>query len=59
MSINYNENGGKKSFFLQIQSSNTVYPNVENVIKVPIMKRLDIITSIQVWLTSRMNIIYK
>ena len=29
MSINYKEKGGKKCFYLQIQSINTVHPNVE------------------------------
>ena len=29
MSINYKEKGRKKRFFLQIQSINIVYPNIE------------------------------
>ena len=36
--------------FLQIQSIYIVYPNVENMIIVPITKTMEIITSIQVYL---------
>ena len=42
----------------QIQSINIMYPNLENMIVVPITKTMVIITSIQVWLISRMNINY-
>ena len=59
MNINYKENGGKKSFFFANQSINIVYLNVENMIVVPIAKRMDIIMSIQVCLISRMNNNYK
>ena len=45
--------------FLQIQSINIVYPNVENMIVVPITKRMEIITGIQVCLISRKNFGYK
>ena len=36
-----------------------MYPNEENIIIVPIAKRLDIITSIEVCLISQANINYK
>ena len=36
-----------------------MYPNVENMIVVPIRKRMGIITSIQACLISRMNVNYK
>ena len=38
MNINYKENG-EKNLFLQNQSINIAYPNVENMILVPITKR--------------------
>ena len=41
--FDFKENGGKKAFFLQIQSLNIIYPNVENMIVVPITKRMKII----------------
>ena len=53
LNINYKECGGKISFFLQIHSIYIVYPNVENMIVVPITKILEIIMSIQVCLISR------
>ena len=56
MSINFKENGGKKSFFLQIQSINILHPNVEKMIVVPITNKLAIIMSVLVWLISQMNI---
>ena len=49
----------KKKLFLQIQSVNIVYPNMENKIVVPITKEIEIIMSIQVCLISRMNFDYK
>ena len=42
----------KETDFLQIQSINIMYRNEENVIVVPIRKRIEIITSIYVWLIS-------
>ena len=58
MSFDYKENGEKK-FFLQFQSINIVYPNVENLIAVPITKRMEITMSIQVWHVSQININYR
>ena len=49
----------KENIFLQTQSINIVYPNKENIIVVPITKRVEIITSIQVCLISQMKINYK
>ena len=49
MKVNYKENGGNKSFFA-IQSINIVYPNVEDMIAVPITKRIEIISRILVHL---------
>ena len=48
----------ERKHFLQIRRINIAYPNVENIIVVPTTKRLDIIMSIQVCLTSRMNFDY-
>ena len=39
ININYEENGGKKKLWPQIQSSNIMYPNVVIIILVPIIKR--------------------
>ena len=44
--------------FLQIQSINIMYPNEENMIVVPITKRMDIVISIQVYLISWLNFDY-
>ena len=49
---------GKKLFF-EIQSINIMYPNEENMIVVPITKRMEIIASIQAFLIFWMNINYK
>ena len=49
----------KEKLFLQIQNINIVYPNEENMIVVPITKRIEIITSTQVCLFSWVNINYK
>ena len=38
---------------------NIVHPNEENVIILPITKRMEIITNIQVYLNSRMNFDYE
>ena len=59
MDFDYKENDEKKKLFLQIQSINIMYHNVENMIVVPIMKRVEVITSIQVCLISHMNINFK
>ena len=45
--------------FLQMQSINVVYPNEDNMIAVSIIKRMEIITSIEVWPNSWVNINYK
>ena len=45
----------EKKAFHASQSINIVYPNVENMILVPIAKGMEIIMSIQVLLISRMN----
>ena len=58
MNFNYMENGGKK-LFLQIQSINIVYPNVENMIVVPITKRTEIIVGTQVCLIPWLNFHYE
>ena len=44
--------------FLQIQSINITYPNVENMIAKPTTKRMEIIMCIHVCLISRMNFDY-
>ena len=44
---------------MQIQSINIMYPNDQNMIVVPITKRIEIIMSIQVCLISKMNFGYK
>ena len=49
----------KEKVFLRIQSINIMYPNSENIIVVPIIKRIDIIMDIHVCLISRMNFNYK
>ena len=49
----------ERKLFLQIQSINIMYPNVENMIVMPITKRMEIIMSIQVCLISWMNFDYK
>ena len=49
----------ERKLFLQIKSINIVYPNRENMIVVPITKRMETITSIQVCLISQMNFYYK
>ena len=41
--------------FLQIQSSNIVYPIVENMIVMPIIKIVEIVMSTDICLISRMN----
>ena len=46
----------RKAFLASI---NIAHPNEENVIVVPIAKRMEIITSIKVCLISRMNINYE
>ena len=45
--------------FLQIQSINIMYPNVENMIAMPITKGMEILRGIQVSLISWMNFDYK
>ena len=49
----------KEMLFLQIKSINIVHPNEVNMIVVPITRRMEIITSIQVELISRMNFDYE
>ena len=49
---------GEGKHFFQIQSINIIYPNVENVIVVPITERVEIIANIQVCLISWINFDY-
>ena len=49
----------KEKLFLKIQSISIMYPNVENMIVVPIRKGTEIIMRIQVCFISRMNFNYK
>ena len=49
----------ERKLFLQILSINIVYPNIENLIVVPITKRMEIIMCVHVCLISRMNFDYK
>ena len=49
----------KEKLFLQIKSINIMYHNMENMIVMPITKRMEIITSIRVFPFSRTNISYK
>ena len=49
----------ERKLFFQIQSINMVYPNVENLIVMPITKRIEIVMRIQVCLISRMNFDFK
>ena len=48
----------KRKLFLQIRSINIAYPNVKNMIVMPIAKRMEIIMCIQVCLISRKNFDY-
>ena len=45
--------------FLQIQSINIVYAIMENMIALPITKRMEIVMDILVWLISWMNFDYE
>ena len=47
-----------ENLFLQIQSIDIVHPNVENMIIVPITKRMKVIVGIQICLVSRINFDY-
>ena len=49
MNINYKEKWWKEKLFLQIQSIKIMYPNMQNMIVVPITKRMMIIAGIQVF----------
>ena len=49
----------ERKLFLQIQSINIIYPNVENMIAMPITKKKEIVTGIQVCLILWMNFDYK
>ena len=49
----------ERKLFFEVQSINIVYPNVENMIVVPITKRIKIVISIQVYLISRMIFDYE
>ena len=51
--------GWKGMLFLPNQSINIMYPNVNNMIVVPITKQLEIIMSIQVCLISRIKFYFK
>ena len=58
MNFDYTKKGGQK-VFLANPKINIVYPNVENMIVMPITKRMEIVMSVQVCLISRINIDYK
>ena len=49
----------ERKLFLQIESINIMYPNVKNIIVVPITKRIEIIMSLQVCLISQINFYYE
>ena len=49
----------EKKLFLQIQSINITYPNVQKMIVAPKTKRMEIIMTIQVCLPSRMSFNHK
>ena len=49
----------EKKLFLQIQSSNIMYPNVENMIVMPITKGMENVISIQVCIISLINFDYE
>ena len=49
----------ERKLFSQIESINTMYPNEENMIFMPITKRIEIVMSIQVRLISQINFEYK
>ena len=49
----------ERKLFFQIQSINIAYPNAENMIVVPIIKRIEIVMSIQIYLISQINFDYE
>ena len=49
----------ERKLFLQIQNSNIVYPNIENMIATPITKRMEVVMSILVCRISWMNFDYE
>ena len=49
----------ERKLLLHIQSISIVYPNVDNVIVLPVTKRVEIIMRIQVCLISQMYFDYK
>ena len=49
----------ERKLFLDIQSGNIMYCNVENMIVMPTTKRMEIVMSIQVRLISWINFNYK
>ena len=49
----------ERKHFVQIQSSNIMFPSMENMIVMPITKGKEIVMSIQVCLISWMNFNYK
>ena len=58
MNFDYKRNGGKK-LFLQIKSINIMHPNMENMIVLPMTKRMEIMMSIKVCPISLVNFDYK
>ena len=58
MDFDYQKNSGKKAF-LANPKHQFMHPNVENMIVMPIKKRMETIMSIQVCLISRTNFDYK
>ena len=57
MNFDYKKSGGKKAFPANPKHQ-ILYPNVENMIAIPITKRMEIIMGIQVCLISWINFDY-
>ena len=49
----------ESKLFLQIQSINIMHPNEENMIVMPITKRMEVVMGIQVYLISWINFDYE
>ena len=58
MNFDYKENGGKKAFLANPKQQYRV-SNVENIIVMPITKRMKIVMRTQVYLISKMNFDYE
>ena len=59
MNINYKENGEKKSFSWKPKALISCILGIQDMIMVPITKRMEFILGIQVYLISQMNFDYK